>query len=189
MYDDLAASLRKHVDIEEPVLQAIFSKVQPLHVSKHDILLTKGDICTALYFISQGCLRTYYVQRNWQESTRLIALEGSFFTVLPSFVQQEPSSEYIQALEDSVLLCLSRSDFELLTNEYCILERVYLKNLEQEHFRHIKRMEGILSMTAKDRYKFILEFFPEIIARVSNRVIATYLGITQESLSRLKSQK
>jgi CRP-like cAMP-binding protein len=189
MYDELAEEFSTYVELTETERKTILTHFKPISVLKNEVLLTKGEVSRYLYFIRKGCLRTFYLQDNGQESTRLIAFERTFSSALSSFITQKPSNESLQALENAQLLAIHKTDFDALLEKICSLERFYRMRLERAHVLNTWRLETLLSMTAKKRYAHLLEHDPHIIARLPNRIVASYLGITQESLSRLKAEK
>jgi CRP-like cAMP-binding protein len=168
---------------------ALLSKFKRLSVKKNCGLHTSGDVCQYAYFICSGCLRTYFTDEKGEEKTRYIAFENKFVSAFASFITQQPSAEYVQALEDSELLRISQSDFYELVDTNAVFARLYRKSLEQSQVVATWRIETMISMTAKERYENLLERMPEVVLRLSNKYVASFLGITQESLSRLKTKK
>ena len=156
---------------------------------QNELLLSVEEICTHLYFVNSGCLRIYLLDSNGNESTRFLVTENKFGTSFPSFKLQEPSLASIQSLEPSDLLYITYKDFNVLLNEYPVWERIYRIILEKEYIESIKRIESLITMDAKQRYQTLMETNPSFIQRFPSRMIADYLGISQETLSRLKSKK
>jgi CRP-like cAMP-binding protein len=166
----------------------LLSKFKRVHVKKNSLLLTSGEVCQYVYFICNGCLRTYFVDRKGEEKTRYIAFENKFVSAFASFITQAPSAECVQALEDSELLRIRQADFYKLVDTDTIFSTLYRQSLEQAQVFATWRIETMISMTAKERYENLLERMPQVISRLSNKHVASFLGITQESLSRLKQK-
>jgi CRP-like cAMP-binding protein len=166
----------------EQLVSAFTTKV----VKKNEILISKGDICRYSYFICNGSVRTYFITDDGQEATRYIALENQFITTIHSFISQTPTNEFIQASEQTELLQITYTDFKKLVETTTLARDLYIKQLEVAYTTNHWRLESFLKMSAKQRYDFLLQTNPAIIQRSSNKIVASYLGITQESLSRLK---
>ncbi len=169
----------------EKVVSAFIEKT----VKKNETLISKGDICRYTYFVCKGSVRAYFIDDDGQEATRYIALENQFITTIHSFISQTPTNEFIEATEQAELLQISYSDFKKITEETTLGRDLYNKQLEVAYITNHWRLESFLKMSAKQRYDFLLQTNPSIIQRLSNKIVASYLGITQESLSRIKAQK
>lgn len=166
----------------------LLSKFKSVHVKKNSVLHAAGEVCQHAYFICKGCLRTYFIDGKGEEKTRYIAFENKFVSAFASFITQEPSAEFVQALEDAELLKIRQSDFYQLVDTNAIFAALYRQSLEQAQVFATWRMETMISMTATERYENLLERMPQFVSRLSNKHIASFLGITQESLSRLKKR-
>jgi CRP-like cAMP-binding protein len=167
----------------------LLSKFVLVSANKNEILTNVDITCHYAYFICNGCLRTYFIDEKGEEKTRYIAFENKFVSAFASFITQKPSTEYVQALEKSQLLKIKHSDFYNLVDTNAAFSKLYRHSLEQAHVFGTWRMETMISMNAKERYENLLNIMPHVIHRLSNKVVASFLGITQESLSRLKSRK
>jgi len=168
---------------EETLLNLGFKRIS---VKKNCVLLNAGEVCRYAYFICQGCLRTYFVNERKEEKTRAIAFENRFISASASFITQAPSSECVQALERSELLRIRRDDLYRLIDTDPFFNKLYLHSLEQSLVFASWRIEIMINMTARERYEELLERMPQLFLRLSNKQAASFLGITQESLSRLK---
>lgn len=168
---------------EETLMSYGFERVS---VKKNVVLLHAGEVCRYAYFICQGCLRTYFVNERQEEKTRAIAFENRFVSASASFITQAPSSECVQALEQSALLRIRRDDLYKLVDTSPFFNKLYLHSLEQAQVFAAWRIETMINMTATERYRELLERMPQVFLRLSNKHVASFLGITQESLSRLK---
>jgi CRP-like cAMP-binding protein len=108
-------------------------------------------------------------------------------TALTSFISRKPSVEFIEALEDTELLSISHSDFYRLNKDLDSWKMFYQRILEMAYSFQNKKIEHLVTLTAKQRYNLVLKETPILIQRVSNKVLASYLDIREETLSRLKS--
>ncbi len=130
----------------------------------------------------------FYIHSDGTEITRYFAFEKNFGTALASFITQKPSLEYIEALEKSEVLSIYRNDFYQLLEIIPSLEKIYRRILEASHDINTQRIESLLGKNAKERYLTLLEQQPLIVERIPSKIIATYLGISPETLSRVKRQ-
>ncbi|HTD98117.1 MAG TPA: Crp/Fnr family transcriptional regulator [Mucilaginibacter sp.] len=189
MYQALKNYLAKHIEITDEELTSFCSKFKSKITKRNEVLLKGGSICRHMFFVNKGCLRVYLVDKEGRESTRFLVPEGRFGTAFPSFILQEPSQAYIQSIEPSEILLLTYLDFRELPNILPGWEKLYRINLEHDYIASIKRIESLITMSAKERYELLMKNNPELIQRLPSKIIADYLGISQETLSRLKSKK
>ena len=189
MYQLIKNYLSKHIEITDVELAAFCGKFSFRATKRNEILLEAGCICRYMYFVNKGCLRVYLMDEEGKESTRFLIPEGRFGTAFPSFILQEPSQAYIQSIEPSEILLLTYPDFRELPNILPAWEKLYRINLEHDYIASIKRIESLITMSAKERYALLMANNPELIQRLPSKIIADYLGISQETLSRLKSKR
>lgn len=188
MYQLLKEYLTRYIDIPDQEADTFCSKFKLKTTRRGEILLEAGDVCRYVYFVNKGCLRVYLVDEQGRESTRILIPECNFGTAFPSFILQEPSKAYIQSIEASEVLLLSYQAFRQLPDILPAWEKIYRMNLEQAYIASIKRIESLITMGAKERYALFMENSPGLIQRLPSKIIADYLGISQETLSRLKSK-
>jgi CRP-like cAMP-binding protein len=169
--------------------QLVESCFKPRLTKRNEILVEKGSIARYLYFVVKGYLRVFLTDDNGSESTRMLIFEGNMGTAFPSFILKEPSVASIQSPEPSELLMLNYTDRDLLFKEIPGFETLYRVVLEQAYIASIQRIESLITMDSKARYNILMQTQPEIIRRLPNKIVADYLGISQETLSRLKSKK
>ena len=115
-------------------------------------------------------------------------LDNHIGTALTSFISQNPSVEFIEALDDTELLAISHSDFYQLNKEIDAWKNFYQRILEMAYSFQNKKIEQLVTLTAKQRYDIVLKENPALIQRLSNKVLASYLDVREETLSRLKSK-
>ncbi|HEY0667227.1 MAG TPA: cyclic nucleotide-binding domain-containing protein [Sphingobacteriaceae bacterium] len=188
MTEKLKVVLKLFADFDEQELDKISDCFRPKSVSKNSILLHAGSICKEFYFIDTGCIRTFFLDKNGHEKTRYVMLDNHIGTALTSFISQKPSIEFIEALDDTELLAICHSDFYRLNKEMNSWKNFYQRILELAYSFQNKKIEQLVTLTAKQRYDMILKENPVLIQRLSNRVLASYLDIREETLSRLKSK-
>jgi CRP-like cAMP-binding protein len=135
----------------------------------------------------KGCLHTFYTTNKGEEFTRCIALENSFCWSIPSFLKQTPSTENIEALTESELLVIDHASFSKLGQESPLFRDSYTTVLEELCISYAEQIKSLLTMSAAERYKNLLQQNPDIIRQLPNKTVASYLGMTQETLSRIKA--
>ena len=177
---------KKHIEISTEDEEKIKKYFKVRNVEKNEILLNAGEVCNHLYFVVQGILRTFHLNANGTEFTRLIRKENQFCTVLLSFLEKKSSVATIQALEKGVLLAISSEDFRTLTKESEIAEKMYTKTLEDFENFHLKRLEFLTSYSPKEKTEIFLKEYHELEPRLTDKVIASYLQITPETYCRCK---
>jgi CRP-like cAMP-binding protein len=188
MKETLARYIQKKVKISDEDLQFILSHFKPRTVKKKEILLHEGDLSNRMYFVVKGCLRIYFIKDVGTEVTRRIIFENDASSSMVSFITQNRSKEYIEAVMDSELLYMDRKDFYHLVETLPIWGKFYRHQLEYAYVINTNRLMSFITNDATERYLLLLKENPEIIKRLPNRLVANYLNITQEGLSRLKSK-
>ena len=188
MTDKLKIFLKNFADFEEQELDRITGFFKPKSVKKNDILLHEGNVSREFYYVHTGGIRTFFNDKNGYEKTRYVMLDDQIGTTLASFISQKPSIEIIEAIDDSELLTINRNDFYRLTEEISNWKNFYQKILEKAYSFQNRKIEALVTLTAKQRYEQLLTENPLFTQRLSNKVLASYLDMREETLSRLKSR-
>ncbi|MFV0566676.1 MAG: Crp/Fnr family transcriptional regulator [Flavobacteriaceae bacterium] len=167
-----------------------YIKIAPLvktkTVAKGTVLLKQGDVCSHFFFVEEGLLRFYALNEEGKENILQFATENWIVSDRGSFYFQEPSTYYIDAVEDTLVVLLD-NDFINQTAKVSPNFRTNNERLLQNHIRHLyKRVSLLLGASAKTRYLDFVNLHPDIMLRVPQWMIASYLGITPESLSRVR---
>ncbi|WP_439183072.1 Crp/Fnr family transcriptional regulator [Carboxylicivirga taeanensis] len=180
---------RKWTDIATENEAIILSAFEPVTIKKKKDLLVAGQVCGYLYFITKGCLRSYYIDTKGNDHIYQIRMDNNWISDLDSFYSQSPSKYNIEALEDTQLLRISRQRMDQLLIEIPSLERYFRILFQKAYINALNRLNATMWETAMDRYNNMLKEHPEVFQRVPLVYIASYLGITPESLSRIRKQK
>jgi len=188
IYEQLGNFIKKRIQISDADLNTILSYFKPLKQSKNDLLLAHGQTSQNTYFVGKGCLRIYFINEDGKDVTRYIAFENQLATALVSFITKLPSSEYIQVIEKSELLYISHDDFNHLMTIIPQWREFYCSYLEKAYVNNTNRLLSFTTMDALERYNQLLKINPAIVKRLPNKVVASYINISQETLSRLKSK-
>ncbi|MFD0940128.1 Crp/Fnr family transcriptional regulator [Pedobacter boryungensis] len=170
------------------LIEHLSTVVKVLKLSNGHILLKERDIAKHIYFIEQGFARCYYM-KDGKDITQWFMSTGDAMISVFSFFNQTPSLEYIELLEDSVLLCTSYADLQELYRkfpEFNVIGRVLT---EKYYILSEERAIALRSMTAQERYADLLKKHPKILQKASLKHISSYLGIAPETLSRIRAKK
>lgn len=172
-------------DVEKDICKSLFS---PKKLRKRQYILQQDDICKNLVFVEKGILRSYSVDSKGNEHILQFAPEGWWISDVYSFLTGEAAVYNIEAIEDSELLLISRSSLDELYERVPKFER-YFRLLSQANMvaTH-RRLTASLSDSADEKYLRLLSAYPNIVARVPQHMIASYLGITPETLSRVRKR-
>lgn len=158
-------------------------------VNRKQSLLKAGQICRYIYFITKGCVRSFYIDKKGGEHIYQIRMDDNWIGDLGSFFSQSPSKYNMEALEDTELLRISFDNLNKLFGKIPKTERYFRIIFQKAYTNALERLNATMWETAKDRYDAMLIENPEIFQRVPLVYIASYLGITPESLSRIRKQK
>ncbi|WP_343693717.1 Crp/Fnr family transcriptional regulator [Chitinophaga sp.] len=188
MYEQLTHFINNQIDVSDDELKIILSSFKPLKAKKNEYLVTHGQISQRMFFVGKGCLRIFFINDDGQDATRHFAFESQFATALVSFVTGEPSEEFIQATEHAELLYITHKDFYHLLTRIPQWEKFYRHYLEYAYVNNTKRLMSFLTQDATKKYRQLLDENPIVVKRLPNKIVASYLGISQETLSRLKSK-
>jgi CRP-like cAMP-binding protein len=174
--------------LSEEGKKAIEAISKTIHLKKNKDLQSIGHTCKTIYFINKGIARIYYY-KDGIDITESFAMENNIIVRVESLFTGKPSRKGIQVLEDAEIVAIDANKLFSLYDTYPELERLFRKIFEGSHVETVNRIEGIQFHSAEERYKALLEEAPSIIQRVPLKYIASYLGITQVSLSRIRSQR
>ncbi|MNG84057.1 DNA-binding transcriptional dual regulator Crp [compost metagenome] len=188
MNDLLISYITSKITVTDEELGTILGFFKPIKLKKNELLLANGEISQRSFFVVKGCLRIFFINENGQEAIRYFAFENQFATALVSFITSEESEEFIQAVEESEIYGISHKDFYHLLDVVPQWEKFYRIYLEIAYVTNTRRLMSFLMQDALEKYRQLLTENPMIVRRMSNRMVASYLNISQETLSRLKSK-
>jgi CRP-like cAMP-binding protein len=157
-------------------------------VKRLEMLEQEGKVCTHFYFVVKGCLRLYEIDKKGNEITGRFALENNFISAVTSFITQQRSLDFLAAYEPSEILVIKRSDFYKAIDSFPQFAAFYRKLMEFAFVHSQMRVYIFLGMEGIDRLKWIMEHEPELLTRVSSKAVASYLGMTNSTLSKLRSR-
>lgn len=178
--------IKKITSLSEESQSAFTAVLQRMEFRKGHDLLRPGSICRYFYFIEKGLTRTYYL-KDGKDITDWISAENSIAVSIISFLTHQPDRRGIELLEDSIFYALSFADLENLYKEYHDIERLGRLLISQGIIQLQQRFDDLHFATAQQRYHQLISSNPSLINRVPLGMIASYLGITQETLSRIRA--
>ena len=188
MYSLLKNYIKRETSISEEHLDLICSYFKKVETKRNEIIIGFDDVCSNYYFINKGCIRLYTINSDGTENSRYFAFEGMLCTALPSFIDQKPASEYLQTIEKSQLLVITRLDFYKLVEQFSKFGIIHNRILELAFIGAQQRIYGFQGFDAFEKVKWIIKNQPHFLLRVSNKMAASYLGISPSTLSRVKSK-
>lgn len=188
MFDLLYKKISTIVTIDEKEFNYFKSLFVPKKLRKRQYFLQEGEVCKYQAFVEKGILRSYTIDEKGSEHILQFASEGWWMADLSSYLTSETSFLNIDALEDVELQLLSKPAWEQAMKEIPVLEH-YFRIIIQNHLVATqKRLLQSLAETAEEKYNRFLITYPECIQRLSQHMIASYLGVARETLSRIRKQ-
>lgn len=187
--DEFLKHIKSIVSISDAQFSIISENVIRKDYSKKEHLLLSNEYTKEVYFILKGCARTYVYDLNGVEHNITFSMENWWLGDLQSFINKTPASFNIQALEDTTVLAINNEKWNYLIKEipeFVTYTRVLFRNTM---FSHENRILQNLSFTAEERYSFFLNTYPNLSQRISQKQIASYIGITPEFLSMLRNKR
>jgi len=188
MWDTLIKNLGKYVALtpaEGIIIESLFTHKK---FRKRQYILQEGDTCRHETLVITGLTRTYEVDEKGQEHVVQFGLEDWWVGDLYSFLSETPTKYNIDCLEDTEVLQVTRPNLELLYQQVPKLERHFRIVIQNAFIASTKRVASSLTKNAAERYNEFIARYPQIDQRVPNHQIASYLGITPQSLSRIRAQ-
>ena len=155
---------------------------------KHRFLLQEGDICTQHAFVTKGCLRSYSVDCDGKEHIVKFAVEHWWIADRDSLLSGEPAKLNIDAVEDSEAVLLSKQNFDLICQKIPAFNDMVNNLLQGAYNASQNRILANISLSAREKYEFFLQRYPDLAVRLPLSMIASYLGISPETLSRVRNQ-
>ena len=152
------------------------------------MLLAQDQICKNIYFVSRGLVRCYYLLDATEVSSWFMK-EGDVIVSVESFYTQQPSNEIMQALEECELYYISYDELQYVYKHYPEFNFIGRVLIEGYYMLSERRLFSLRMQKASERYRYLLDYHPELILRVPSKFLASYLGITEETLSRIRSGK
>ncbi len=186
--DLLKQNIKKNAQLSNSELEEICKHFYPESIKKKDFLLTQGELCKFEGFVLEGCFRIFTIDKKGNENTLYFAAKDWWLMDIDSFMNQTPSNLNIQALEDSKVLLINRTDKLALYESVPIVEKLFRVMSQKALVAWQRRLIRNHCETAKERYHYFATTYPNIASKLTDKQIASYLGITHEFLSKIKKQ-
>jgi CRP-like cAMP-binding protein len=188
-FESVLKSIAKHINLDQEETTLFQSLVKSKTVIKKTLLLNAGENCKYLFYVQSGALRAFYLDKEGKESTIMFAVADWWVTDMYCYLNNKSAMMYIEALEDSSVLQLSKEGFEKLLIDVPKFEKFFRILMQNAYTREQLRIIENLSSSAEDRYESFLQKYPHIAKMLKQKQIASYLGITPEHLSAMKKIK
>ncbi len=183
--------LRQHIEeiisLTDAEFDFILGHFEQIKKRKHQFLVQEGDFVNKEYWVIKGCLKTYFFDENGKEHILQFAMENWWTCDYEAFINQSKAKTSIDCLEDVELLYITFENREKLTSEMHKMERFWAKKGKTGRVALQNRILSLLKNSAKERYDLLLKQYPQLFQRVPKKLIASYLGVSRETLSRLNS--
>lgn len=179
--------LQEFAPLSEASRVQLQQQISVVSVSKGEHILENQDICHHIYYIHSGFARQYYF-KNGKDITEWFAGSGEFCFSITSYFENEPSNLVIEAVENSTVIQLHRNALLELSKTNSEIAQLAISMISRSLIFSQERMNSVLFETALDRYKYLLKTKPAILNKVALAHVASYLGITQETLSRIRAK-
>ncbi|WP_457863652.1 Crp/Fnr family transcriptional regulator [Salegentibacter sp. F14] len=177
-----------NLGVDKEQLSSLLENCSEKSIKKNEFLLRANEYCRNTFFVEQGLLRQFSIDDKGREHLIAFAPENWLITDRESFYFNKPSEYYIQVLEDTRVIVLDEDFFRLLSEKFDSFSE-FNNKLLHNHIRHLqKRIKLLLSANAEERYLEFIKMYPDILMRVPQSMVASYLGITPESLSRVRRE-
>ena len=188
MHRQLEKYFKARTEIDDETLSYISSYFKLKKTKRNEFLLKEGEICKHFYFVNKGCVRLFSVNKEGEEATRYFHFEDTFGTALSSFINQRPTFEFMQTIEPSELLVITHADYFHLVETIPQFGFVYKEILELAYIKSQERIYCFQGLDAVEKVRWALNNQAKLLTRLSNKMVASYLGLTPQTLSRLKSK-
>jgi CRP-like cAMP-binding protein len=174
--------------LSESLQEHLFAILKTKKISKKNSLLKIGQVCNNIYFVEKGLLRCYYIKED-KEVCSWFMKEGDVIISVESFFKQTQSYEAIQALEDSTVHYISYNELQFIYKKFPEFNFIGRVLTESYYMMSEQRLFSLRMQKSTKKYFYLQQHFPELLLRLPSRYIASYLGITEETLSRIRGRK
>lgn len=182
-------NIARHIVLESEEVEYFISLLKEKQIAKRELILKEGQICKSINFVHSGILRAYYLDKELRESTIMFAITDWWITDMFCFINHQPAMLNIEAVENSIIFQLQKKDLDTLYIKVPKFERFFRIIMQNAYIREQLRVIQNLSLSAEERYNNFLAKYPQVVKQVTQKQIASYLGITPEFLSMIRKSK
>lgn len=186
--ESIVPEIFRDLSFSKEEIALIDKNFEKISIQKGTVLLQSNEIVLDQYFVSDGCLRTYFLDNHGKEHTLQFAIKDWWISDYTSFFREGSAIMNIECIQSATLYKISRKNTEALYQEIPRIETFFRKKLERAFASFQKRILANLAQSARERYITFIQTYPNIEQSVKNYHIASYLGITTESLSRIRKE-
>ena len=184
----LLDNLSKHISLSPEEEMLFLSKTETRQFKAKTVLLHAGEVCKHSYFVNSGIIRSFNINDNIVEHVLSFACGGWWISDMYSLLSQKPGNLYIEVLEDAEVMMLSKENQDELYREIPKLERFFRILTENSLVAHQERLMDNLSLSAEERFEKFCKKYPSLIHQVSQKQIASFIGVTPEFFSKMKAR-
>lgn len=181
-------NIAKHIALTPEEQLLLLSKIETKHFKVKTLLLSAGEISKYTYFVNSGILRSFTINDNIIEHVLHFACEGWWISDMYSYISGNPGNLYIEVLEDAEVILISKESQNQLYLEIPKLERFFRILAENSLVTHQERLMDNLGLTAEERFENFCKKYPSLIQKLPQKQIASYIGVTPEFFSKMKSR-
>ena len=189
MHDQILTHIQRHIRLDAQGRNYFLAQLRSRSIKKKELLLEAGEICKTISYVHKGALRAFYQGPDGKEATMMFAIDDWWITDMPCFIRESPAMISIEAIEDSSVWQLTKNDLDNLYTQVPAFERFFRILMQNAYVREQLRTLENLSLPAAERYQNFLKKYPSIAQQVAQKDIASYLGITPEFLSVIRSKR
>lgn len=189
IHERILGNVAKHILLNGEEIDYFTSLLSCKIIPKKTLLLSEGQVCKTISYVNTGALRAYHLDKNGKESTIMFAMADWWVTDMYCFLNERPAMLHIETIEDSNIFQLSKENMDQLLKEIPKFERFFRILMQNAYTREQLRMIETLSLSAEEKYNSFLNRYPKLSNQVTQKQIASFLGITPEFLSTIRNHK
>jgi CRP-like cAMP-binding protein len=188
-FEPILHNIGKHISLEPDEAAFFTALLQYREIPKKEHLLKEGQFCRTINYVESGALRAFHLSPEGKDSTIMFAIADWWITDMYCFVTEQAAMQNIVAIDDSCIWQLKKEDLDRLYTEIPKFERFFRIIMQNSYIREQLRVLQNLSLSAEERYEIFLNKYPQLVPYVSQKQIASYLGVTPEFLSTVRRNK
>src|SRR5688572_11946599 len=187
-YNLILQNVLRHIALNDEEISYFTSLLSHKDVARKEFLLQAGNVAKHINFIHTGALKAYYLDVKSDENIIMLAVDDWWITDMYSFTSGNPAMQFISAIEDTEIFQLQKNDFDQLMVKIPAFERFFRILMQNAYIREQLRVIQNLSMPAEERYLNFLKKYPQLVQRVTQKQIASYIGVSPEFLSAMRKR-
>jgi CRP-like cAMP-binding protein len=182
-------NINRHISLDQEEIGYFTSLLEYKKLKKNECLLKEGQNCRTISYVHSGALRAFHCNKDGKESTIMFAVADWWITDMYCFINKKPAMMFIQAIEDSLIFELTKDNLDKLFLTVPKFEKFFRILMQNAYIREQLRVLQNLSLPAEERYRNFLDKYPQLVKQITQKQIASYLGITPEFLSTIRKNR